>query len=123
VKPTEETDLRRSSRRGGQRSIGAAEGVLVALRHCGLDEAFMDIVQTAKQHSVAPLGLAGALVAIAEDDALRDFDDAVVAAVNQAWGALLDGGPSSGGDREHPQQPPMTVLTSGRSPDPGCRRG
>jgi hypothetical protein len=76
VNPTTETDLRRSPRRSGQRSIGAAEG-----------------------------------------DTLRDFDDAVIAAVNQAWGALLGGGPSRGGEREHAQLPPMTVLTSAASPD------
>ncbi len=63
--------------------------MLVALRHCSLDEAFADIVQTAKRHSVAPLELADALVAIAENDLNRDFDDAVIAAVDEAWGPLL----------------------------------
>ena len=77
MKPNEETEHRRDPRRSGQRSLGAAEGVLVALRHCSLDEAFIDIVQTAKRHNVAPLGLADALVAIAENDVTRDFDDEV----------------------------------------------
>jgi hypothetical protein len=84
VKPRAETDHRRDPRRSGQRNLGAAEGVLVALRHCSFDEAFIDIVQTAKRHSVAPLD---ALVAIAENDVARDFDDAVIAAVGRAWGA------------------------------------
>ena len=89
MKPTPQTDHRLDPRRTGQRSLGAAEGVLVALRHCSRDEAFNDIVQTAKHYSVAPLELADALVTIAENDATRDFDDAVIAAVDQAWGGLL----------------------------------
>jgi hypothetical protein len=99
VKPAAETDHRKDPRRSGQRSLGAAEGVLVALRHYSLDEAFIDIVQTAKQHNVAPIGLADALVAVAANDATRDFDIAVVAAVGQAWGALL-GQPSNDADRQ-----------------------
>jgi hypothetical protein len=88
VKTRAEIDHRRDPRRSGQRILSAAEGVLVALRHCSLDEAFIDIVQTAKRHSVAPLELADALVAIAEN-VTRDFDDAVIVAVDQAWGTLL----------------------------------
>lgn len=117
MKPTPQTDHRLDPRRTGQRSLGAAEGVLVALRHCSRDEAFNDIVQTAKQCSVAPLELADALVTIAENDATRDFDDAVIAAVDQAWGGLLRRGASSGGDREKAQQPPMTVCTSAGHPN------
>ncbi|KZS56656.1 hypothetical protein A4G26_16790 [Mycobacterium kansasii] len=84
-----QTDRARDARRGGQRRLGAAEGVLVALRHCSLDEAFTDIVQTAKQHNVAPMELAHGLVAIAENDVTYDVDDAVMAAVSRAWGDLL----------------------------------
>jgi hypothetical protein len=117
VKPTAETDHRRDARRSGQRSLGAAEGVLVALRHCSLDEAFIDIVQTAKRHSVAPLELADALVAVAENDVTPDVDDAVIAAVDQAWGTLLGSAPSYAGDRKQAQQPPMTVCASGGPPN------
>lgn len=117
MKPTAQTDHRRDPRRSGQRSLGAAEGVLVALRHCSRDEAFIDIVQTAKQHSVAPLELADALVTIAENDVTRGFDDAVIAAVDQTWGALLGGGPGDGGDREQARLPSMTVCTSGGHPN------
>ena len=46
----------------------SAEGVLVALRRCSIDDAFIDIVLAAKRHNVAPLGLAGALVTIAQND-------------------------------------------------------
>ena len=115
MKPRGETGHRRDPRRSGQRSLGAAEGVLIALRHCSLDEAFIDIVQTAKRHNVAPMGLADALVAVAENDETRDFDNAVVAAVGRAWGALL-GWPGYDADREHARQsqPTMTVCTSSR---------
>lgn len=75
--------------RSGPRSLCAAEGVLVALRRCSLNEAFIDIVETAKRHNVAPLGLADALVAIAENDLPRYFDDNVIAAAHRAWGGLL----------------------------------
>lgn len=111
------TDHRTSPHRCGQRSLGAAEGVLVALRHCSLDEAFTDIVQTAKRHNVAPMGLADALVAIAENDATRNLDAAVVTAVDRAWGALLDR-TGHGTDRERAQQPQplMTVCTSSGPP-------
>ena len=43
----------------------------------------------------------------------RDFDDAVIVAVDQAWGTLLGSQPSYDGDRERSQQPPMTVCASG----------
>ncbi len=89
MNPTSEADHCRDAGRSGQRSLGAAEGVLVALRHCSLDEAFIDIVETAKRHSVAPLELAHALVAIAEKDVTPDFGDAIIAAIDQAWGALF----------------------------------
>ena len=65
------------------------------MRHCSLDEAFAEIVQTAKRHSVAPLELADALVAIAENDATSDLDDALIAAVDRAWGTLLASGPGN----------------------------
>ncbi len=95
VKPQVDTDHRRDPRRSGQRSLSAAEGVLVALRHCSLDEAFADIVQTARRHAVAPLELADALVAIAENDMTSDLDDALAAAVDRAWGTLLASGPGN----------------------------
>lgn len=76
--------------RSGPRSLCAAQGVLVALRRCSLDEAFIDIIQTAQRHNVAPLGLADALVAVAENDVTRYSDDDTIAVADRAWGALLD---------------------------------
>lgn len=107
MKPRTETDLRRDVRGSGQRSLSAAEGVLVALCHCSLDEAFADKVQTAKRHSVAPLELANALVAMAENDATCDLDEMLVAAVDRAWGTLLASGPSNDYDCNRAQRPPM----------------
>ena len=75
--------------RNGQQSLWAAQGVLVGLRRYSLDEAFMDIVTSAKRHNVAPLGLADALVVIAQNDPPQNSDDDVVAAARLAWGALL----------------------------------
>ena len=112
MKPRAETDHRRS----GQRILGAAEGVPVALCHFSLDDAFFDIVQTAKRHGVAPLELADALVAVAENDVTRGFDDAVIAAVDRAWGTLLCRGPNYDSGHEQAQQPPMPVCTSGGPP-------
>jgi hypothetical protein len=90
VKSPTKTEHRRDPRSNGQRSLGAAEGVLVALRQCSLDEAFIDIVHTAKRHNVPVMGLADALVATAENDVTQDFDDAVIAVVDRAWGTLLE---------------------------------
>ncbi|WP_322857196.1 hypothetical protein [Mycobacterium shigaense] len=83
MQPRADTQHRQDPRRTGQRSLGAAEGVLVALRHCTLDEAFIDIVETAKRHGVAPLELANALMAVAQNDESRDRDDAAIAAADQ----------------------------------------
>ena len=116
MKPRAETDHRIDPRRSGQRSLGAAEGVLVALRGCRLDDAFSDIVQTAKRHNVAPMELADALVAIAENDVTRELDDRVVAAVDQAWGTLL-GQPGSDAGRRRAQQVPPT-NTAGTCSEP-----
>jgi hypothetical protein len=117
VKLQVDTDHRRGSRRSGQRSLSAAEGVLVALRHCSLDEAFADIVQTAKRHGVAPLELADALVAIAENDVTRDLDAALTAVVDQAWGALLASRPSNDCDCDRAKQPPVAVTHPTRNPN------
>ncbi|WP_262491033.1 ANTAR domain-containing protein [Mycobacterium simiae] len=89
MKPEKVNGYARGRGRNGQRSLAAAEGVLVALRHCSLDEAFVDIVETAKRHNVAPMELADALVAIAENNGTHHLDDAVVSAADRAWGELV----------------------------------
>ena len=77
-------------RRAGARVLDTAEGVLIALRGCSLNEAFMEIAQTAKAHNVSTLSLADALVALAQNRASQDRDDAAFIAARAAWGHLLD---------------------------------
>src|SRR5258705_13890272 len=77
-------------RRAGARILDTAEGVLIALRGCTLNQAFVEIVQTAKTHNVSTLSLADALVALAQNQASQDGDDAAFVAARAAWGHLLD---------------------------------
>ena len=63
-------------RRAGARILDTAEGVLIALRGCSLNQAFVEIVQTAKSHNVSTLSLADALVDMAQAQASQDVDDA-----------------------------------------------
>jgi hypothetical protein len=64
--------------------------VLIALLGCSLNEAFVEIVQTAKTHNVSTLSLADALVALGQNQASQDGDDAALVAARVAWGHLLD---------------------------------
>jgi len=91
VGPVRSADRDRFSdpRRDGRRTLDAAKGVLVALRHCSLDEAFIEIVQTAKQYNADPMKLARALVATAENDPITEPNGAIGAAIDRAWGTLL----------------------------------
>ena len=77
-------------RRAGARILDTAEGVLIALRGCTLNQAFVEIVQTAKAHNVSTLSLADALVALAQNQASQDGDDAALVAARAAWGHLFD---------------------------------
>ena len=77
-------------RRAGARILDTAEGVLIALRGCSLNQAFVEIVQTAKAHNVSTLSLADALVALAQNQASQDGDDAALVAARAAWGHLFD---------------------------------
>jgi ANTAR domain-containing protein len=77
-------------RRAGARILDTAEGVLIALRGCTLNQAFVEIVRTAKSHNVSTLSLADALVAIAQSPSCHDIDDAAFVAARATWGDLLD---------------------------------
>ncbi len=77
-------------RRAGARILDTAEGVLIALRGCTLNQAFVEIVQTAKAHNVSTLSLADALVALAQNQTSQDGDDAAFVAARAAWGHLVD---------------------------------
>jgi hypothetical protein len=77
-------------RRAGARILDTGEGVLIALRGCTLNQAFVEIVQTAKAHNVSTLSLADALVALAQNQASQGGDDAALVVARAAWGHLLD---------------------------------
>ena len=79
----------RESRRVGARMLDTAEGVLVALRRCRVDQAFVELMQTAKRHGINPVNLADALVAIAEDHLCQDVEDAAAAAALATCGNLF----------------------------------
>ncbi|MDY6869355.1 MAG: hypothetical protein SV966_01910 [Actinomycetota bacterium] len=76
-------------RRSGARILDTAEGVIIALVRCNITQAFTAIVGTAKHHNVAPLSLADALVAIAQNHATDDLDPEAVRVAHQTWGRLL----------------------------------
>ena len=77
-------------RRAGARILDTAEGVLLALRGCTLNQAFVEIVRTAKSHNVSTLSLADALVALAQTSSSHDIDDPAFVAARATWGDLLD---------------------------------
>lgn len=79
----------RESRRVGARILDTAEGVLVALRRYRVDQAFAELMHTAKRHGINPVNLADALVAIAEDQLCKDVDDAAAAIALATWGHLF----------------------------------
>ena len=76
-------------RRAGARILDTAEGVLIALRGCTLNDAFVEIVSTAKAQNVSTLSLADALVALAQDQASQDGQDAAFEAARATWGHLF----------------------------------
>lgn len=94
------------SRRAGARVLDRAEGVLIALRGCSLNRAFVEIVQTAKAHNVSPMSLADALVALAQNQGSQDVEDAALVAARDTWGSLFDrnapsrSAPRGGGDED-----------------------
>lgn len=86
-------------RRAGARILDTAEGVLIALRGCTFNQAFVEIVQTAKAHNVSTLSLADALVALVQNQASPDGQDAALVAARAAWGHLVDRSRSGRGMR------------------------
>ncbi len=76
-------------RRAGARILDIAEGVLIALRGCTFNQAFVEIVQTAKSFNVSTLSLADALVALAQGQASQHEQDAAFDAARVTWGDLF----------------------------------
>ncbi len=86
-------DGSKDPRRAGARILDTAEGVLVALRGYSLDQAFVEIVRTAKSRNVSTLSLAAALLATAQSQQYRGFsdvDDIALAAARDAWEHLFN---------------------------------
>ncbi|MFV9635161.1 ANTAR domain-containing protein [Mycobacterium neumannii] len=72
----------------GRQCLDTAEGVLIALRHCTVDEAFREMIRAAQQHQVPLFTLADALVTAAGGKA--EFPNAAArTAVLAEWGPLL----------------------------------
>lgn len=76
-----------SERAAGARILDRAEGVLIGLRRCRVEEAFDEIVSTSRQHLVPALRVARALVELAE--CREPADDDAGAAAREQWGHLL----------------------------------
>ncbi|OBB70609.1 hypothetical protein A5759_00380 [Mycobacterium sp. 852014-52144_SCH5372336] len=72
----------------GRQCLDTAEGVLIALRHCTVDEAFREMIRAAQQHQVPLFTLADALVTAAGGKA-ECPNAAARTAVLAEWGALL----------------------------------
>lgn len=72
----------------GRQRLDTAEGVLIALRHCTVDEAFHEMIRAAKQHQVPLFTLADALVNAASGNA-QCPNTAAHTAVLAEWGPLL----------------------------------
>ena len=73
--------------RADARTLDRAEGVLIAVRRCTTDAAFSEIVRASKRHRVPTLGLAAALVALAQNAQVHG--DAATAA-RYEWGSLFE---------------------------------
>ncbi|BBX18479.1 hypothetical protein CRI77_08510 [Mycolicibacterium duvalii] len=78
-----------SRHRDARRTLCAAQGVLVALQQCSLDDALLDIVGAARHHNVDPLRLATALVSRAQGESTAAGDENLTAAIDDAWGGLF----------------------------------
>lgn len=70
--------------------LDTAEGVLITLRRYRLNDAFRDLMTTARNHNINPLALADALVALAENHGLNATDTTAMTIARQTWGPLLD---------------------------------
>lgn len=74
--------------RDARRTLCAAQGVLVALQQCSLDDALLDIIGAAREHNVDPLRLATALLARAQGGSAA-AEDELHAVVEDVWGGLF----------------------------------
>lgn len=74
----------------GRRVLDAAEGILVGLRGCDFDAAFLELACAAKCHKLAVLTIAAALIELATGAGRSGaVGPAAVSAAQREWGALL----------------------------------
>ena len=85
----------RTQYRSDTRMLATAEGVLVALRRCTVDHAFLEIATTARRHHVAPVQIATALVTLAEGS---DIPTDLIEIARREWKPLFDRAPHTGPD-------------------------
>lgn len=71
-----------------------AEGVLVALRRCTLDDASGELARASRRHRLDTERVAGALVRLAQDTD-PELDSNATAVARYEWGALLPRSPRS----------------------------
>nr|WP_099022754.1 ANTAR domain-containing protein [Mycolicibacterium palauense] len=77
----------------GRRALDLAEGILIGLRRCSVQQAFDELVTVARRHKVTVLAVASALVELATDaPAVPGHGLEVRAAVQVEWGQLLRSG-------------------------------
>jgi hypothetical protein len=81
------------STRTDARMLDRAEGVLIGLRRCSINEAFDEIVAASKRHRVPTFCIARALVALAENRGV-ETDSTADTAARYEWGSLFE--PSAG---------------------------
>jgi hypothetical protein len=102
-------------RRNADRIIDTAEGVLIALRRYSLNQAFLDLAHTAKQHGVATVTLADALVAVTQNQFTTDCDPHAMRVVDETWGTLLHRGlavtPSALSTEARSSDPPVSIRS------------
>jgi hypothetical protein len=77
-----------NKRASGARILDRAEGVLVGLRRCRVEEAFDEIVSISREESVPAIRIAQALVELAERG--KPGDQQAGAIVRRRWGHLLE---------------------------------
>lgn len=76
-------------RREGRRVLDIALGVLVALRRCGADAAFEELITAAGRNDIPVFAMASALVALASADPSARLDSAARRAAEREWAQLL----------------------------------
>lgn len=69
--------------------LDVAKGVLVGLRGCSPDEAFAELTRVSQEYRLGTLGLARALVNLAEGAAIDVAASPAADAAAQTWGHLF----------------------------------